>query len=212
MSVNRVQIMYAEIREQLPQRLWEAQFRRLDPRAQAKVSGFRRWQDAHAALIGRLMVASAFGLGDGPLQAWTETEFRRPSLPGYPDFNLSHTEGCVALAWCTHGRIGLDVERYRVFEFNDARDVFTDHEWADIEGSADRPRRFFEWWTLKEAVMKADGRGFYLHPTRIRVEADMAFVDQDRWCLQPFVLGTEVMAHFATEIRAQHFEVLTFQI
>lgn len=78
-------------------------------------------------------------------------------------FNLSHTRGLVACA-VTHALvIGVDVERVdrRVDLLPVARHVFSEREVAGLtalSGEAQR-LRFFELWTLKEAYVKAIGKG-----------------------------------------------------
>jgi 4'-phosphopantetheinyl transferase len=77
--------------------------------------------------------------------------------------NTSH---CDAIALIALGRceaIGVDVERLRAHDYDEAvaEHVFTRSErasLADLE-PADRVQRFFTFWTCKEAVVKALGRG-----------------------------------------------------
>ena len=105
---------------------------------------------------------------------WTfeATADGKPCLPaghaGGPPlvFNLSHTHGLVACAVARDGDIGLDVER--IDRAVDARGIaaryFTAGESAFIDGghgggAGDRQVRFAEVWTLKEAFVKAVGRG-----------------------------------------------------
>lgn len=81
-------------------------------------------------------------------------------------FSLSHTEGCVACAISRHQAIGIDVERVRPRSslMETAESVFSPDE---INALRDlRPEefvdRFFDYWTVKEAYVKADGRGLSL--------------------------------------------------
>jgi 4'-phosphopantetheinyl transferase len=82
-------------------------------------------------------------------------------------FNLSHTRGLVACAIGRDVDIGLDVES--IDRTVDGRDIvaryFSPDEFRQLEDCnvADRPARFIELWTLKEAYIKAIGRGLS-HP------------------------------------------------
>jgi 4'-phosphopantetheinyl transferase len=85
--------------------------------------------------------------------------------PGQPSFNisLSHTTGFVACAVTCAGPVGIDVER--VGEVGDT-DLVVRHMLAPTEIEAlercpaeERPSRFVELWTLKEAYLKATGAG-----------------------------------------------------
>jgi 4'-phosphopantetheinyl transferase len=105
--------------------------------------------------------------------AWRfeENPYGRPEVaPGLVDrplrFNLSHTRGLVALAVTDSRDVGVDVEhRYpRSFDLGVAESFFAPSEVAALFAlPADRQReRFFTYWTLKEAYIKARGMGLAL--------------------------------------------------
>jgi 4'-phosphopantetheinyl transferase len=81
-------------------------------------------------------------------------------------FNLSHTDGLVALAVAKGFEVGVDVENISrcldVLEL--APSVFAPAEVAALKQAAepDRPGVFFTFWTLKEAYIKARGMGLSL--------------------------------------------------
>ena len=93
------------------------------------------------------------------------------------DFSLSHTDGLVAVAVSTAGRVGVDVEacdRHAIpveelgaFGLNAAQRS----ELAALAEPA-RRQRFFAWWTACEAVAKADGRGLSLPFAQITVDLE----------------------------------------
>jgi 4'-phosphopantetheinyl transferase len=78
-------------------------------------------------------------------------------------FNLSHTCGLVACAIGRGADIGLDVES--IDRVVNGRDIVARYfspgevEGLDACDAAERPARFIELWTLKEAYVKAIGRG-----------------------------------------------------
>ncbi len=80
-------------------------------------------------------------------------------------FSLSHTEGCVACIVSRHEPVGVDVEQVspRNALMETARTAFSQEEIETLRGLApdDFVARFFDYWTLKEAYLKA--RGFGLH-------------------------------------------------
>ena len=77
-------------------------------------------------------------------------------------FNLSHARGMVACAIAPGAEVGVDAERTDLaFDCSAvASRVFAHVELAQLERCApqDRPARFVELWTLKEAYLKATGR------------------------------------------------------
>jgi 4'-phosphopantetheinyl transferase len=104
-------------------------------------------------------------------QDWTfaVTAEGKPYLPpdqaGTPAllFNLSHTRGLVACAVTRGADVGLDVESIdrAVNTRGISKRFFTKAEDAAIHECPDdeRQARFIEFWTLKEAYIKAIGRG-----------------------------------------------------
>eukprot|EP00898_Chlorokybus_atmophyticus_P008728 jgi/Chlat1/8857/Chrsp91S08187 len=82
------------------------------------------------------------------------------------EFSLSHTDSLIALAVTVDQPVGLDVERTerstRVDPLTFARRRFAPSEAYMLESIQDkhaRRQRFMQLWTLKEAYMKALGRG-----------------------------------------------------
>ncbi|HID74736.1 MAG TPA: 4'-phosphopantetheinyl transferase superfamily protein [Planctomycetaceae bacterium] len=124
----------------------------------------------HQYLVTRALVRSVLSCyGPHPPEAWT---FGRnaygkpfvgdPPLPGVA-FNLSHTRGLVICGVTGAERIGVDVERLdRTVEFLQlAQRFFAPGEAAAVAATRppERPWRFFQFWTLKEAYIKARGMG-----------------------------------------------------
>jgi 4'-phosphopantetheinyl transferase len=97
-----------------------------------------------------------------------------PPLPAL-DFNLSHTKGLVACALAWHADVGVDVEHAtRTVDLDGVgRRVFSASEQAVLAALSEEARadRFFEYWTLKEAYMKARGLGFSLPPASFELTA-----------------------------------------
>jgi 4'-phosphopantetheinyl transferase len=101
-----------------------------------------------------------------------------PLVAGDVYFSLSHTEGCVACAVSPCRSIGVDVEQLR-----NARSLFAtacsnfSSEEADALRTlppAELIDRFFDYWTLKEAYLKARGSGlsFPLDQFSILISSD----------------------------------------
>jgi 4'-phosphopantetheinyl transferase len=108
-----------------------------------------------------------------PEQAWefSTNGYGRPHISHPPDsrnirFNLSNTTGLVACAVTKDCDIGIDVENITRGLDVDllAPAVFAPRELADVRGcqASDRRERFFSYWTLKEAYIKARGMGLSL--------------------------------------------------
>lgn len=84
----------------------------------------------------------------------------KPSLIGHPGvyFNLSHCDG-MAVCLLSHRECGVDAERIRTVRDAVVRKVFSPAERAALTAAQDPDRLFTRLWTLKEAYVKAVGRG-----------------------------------------------------
>jgi len=88
-----------------------------------------------------------------------------PLVPA-PAFNLSHSGGMVVCAVAAAQRVGVDVEDVNRDNASTglADRYFAPAEAADVKRQTEEAmrNRFFRYWTLKEAYIKADGRGLSL--------------------------------------------------
>jgi 4'-phosphopantetheinyl transferase len=128
-------------------------------------------EDADIFLVAHALTRSLLGavLGQAPetLQ-FQASERGRPELAGSAAdsgvrFNLSHTRGLVACAIAKTCDVGVDVEQLsrKVELLGVAARVFSPLELRELralDGDAQR-ERFFQLWTLKEAYVKAIGKG-----------------------------------------------------
>jgi 4'-phosphopantetheinyl transferase len=86
---------------------------------------------------------------------------------GVPDlrFNISHTDGLIACAVTIGREVGVDVENIsRTLLHDVAGRHFAPDEVSDLRKLPDdeQKRVFFDYWTLKEAYIKARGFGLAL--------------------------------------------------
>jgi 4'-phosphopantetheinyl transferase len=119
-------------------------------------------------------------------------------------FNLTHSNGAIALAVSLDREVGIDIEsRHRPAEYLLlAQRFFTESEAQHLHGLDEQQRRdaFFAIWTLKEAFVKGIGRGlsfpldafcFELELDRLVAFKPLAdFVSPD-WHFQQFNLGEQ---------------------
>jgi len=102
----------------------------------------------------------------------------RPEIVGHGNlpllgFSLSHTDGLAVCAVSRHRDIGVDAEAVDHLVTGDQLDrYFSPDEARDLEGrrGKDWRERFFRYWTLKEAYVKARGVGLSLPLDRFSFE------------------------------------------
>jgi 4'-phosphopantetheinyl transferase len=147
----------------------------------------------------RTTLARYAGVGPGALR-FLEGPHGRPELawPELPElrFNLSNTRGLIACAVAFGREIGVDVEWIdrggATLEIADR--FFSPREVSELFALPPERRgdRFFDYWTLKEAYIKARGMGLAIpldrfsflldRPEGIGIEIDRSLGDRaDRW-------------------------------
>ena len=175
-----------------------------DARFQDKVKQYRRWQDAQAHLIGRLLLIEGlkgWGMGREDIPVLRYSAFERPYFEGGigVDFSIAHSGEYVLCALSDQGRVGVDIEKMRPIALEDMQLSFSEKEWAAITTSEYPTEQLFHYWTQKEAVMKADGRGMLI-ADRIMTEGAQASVEGSVWYLKTLAIALGYYAHLASAI------------
>lgn len=177
----------------------------------------RDYSAAHSLLRGSLSRRAASRHPSG--WHFEKNAFGKPYLSGGTDeeiameFSLSHTRGFVACAIAS-ARVGIDVERTRQnFDYQEiAQSNFSRREIEALEQLPAEARsvRALELWTLKEAFLKAIGRGlsieldsvdFELSPSGAILLHPPGDVDTNSWKFALFVPRPEVWMAVAIESR-----------
>ncbi|WP_419924999.1 4'-phosphopantetheinyl transferase family protein [Candidatus Poriferisocius sp.] len=92
-------------------------------------------------------------------------------------FNVSHSGKHGLIAVAPRGELGVDVEersQHRNLEVL-IEGVLSPQEIAELRARDDRQRQclFFRFWTIKEALVKAHGKGVSLDVARLEIPEDM---------------------------------------
>jgi 4'-phosphopantetheinyl transferase len=144
----------------------------LNPDERAREARFHFDADKERFVIGRALARLQLSrfLGGDP-RGWplVTNRYGRPELaaptPPPLGFNVSHTHGLVACAVTRTTDVGVDVECIERRLTHDIADrFFARREVADLRAlpDTDQPRVFYDYWTLKEAYIKARGMGLAL--------------------------------------------------
>lgn len=90
---------------------------------------------------------------------------RRPQFDdnSLPDFNISHSGDFVAIALCSTGKIGIDIEfdRPRKNILNIAKQFFSPPENSWLNQQSNILAAFWQLWTLREAALKLYAKGVW---------------------------------------------------
>jgi len=146
----------------------------LPPDLAAKARRYRLWQDAYGCIFGRLLMVAALKEQGHPadLHQLQYTDYGRPYLPNTPDFNISHSAHRVVCVLAANGRVGIDLEAIRDLEIQDFKSQFSPEEWQAITHAADPLQTFYHFWTAKESLSKADGKGLNLPRASLAITPD----------------------------------------
>lgn len=150
---------------------WEDEYRAVLPAEEtAACDRFVFESGRHQCLISRVLVRTALSAYTDVLpESWrfSANQFGKPHIAHPADcplrFNLSHTSALIVCAVSQGWELGVDVEdvRRRVADESIARHYFASDEIESLLAvpTGERPARFLEFWTLKEAFLKAHGAG-----------------------------------------------------
>lgn len=170
-------------------------------------------QQRYIQVHGQLRCLLAESLSVDPVALTiAKAEFGKPYLPDYPtvQFNLSHSADYFALAITYDAPVGIDVELFKARKNYTglAEKCFAKDElifWNSLpkDRQADV---FFRFWTCKEAVVKATGRGIALGLSQCVIDLDgkarllqipADYGDAEQWSIQELNLAQGVYAALA---------------
>ncbi len=133
-----------------------------------RASRFRDEEARRQFIIGRVALRQIIGsyLGLTP----EKIKFKRgsrgklslaPPLENEINFNLSHADDLVLMAFSRQRELGIDVEKIEAMPeaASIAEHFFPQAEAAQVKAEKHPEDIFFKYWTRKEAVLKSSGRG-----------------------------------------------------
>lgn len=160
-------------------------------------------KDRYVHALGKYLLKQQlafFGLAPNKLAQLAKDAHNKPQIMGLPlHFNISHSHELVVCGASVDVALGLDVEHIASINVDDFRSCFTLREWQYI--GQDRGR-FFDLWTRKESVMKADGRGMAIPLEAIDTLEQPIIIQSDsrHWFLRKLDLDAHYGACVCTEV------------
>jgi 4'-phosphopantetheinyl transferase len=104
-------------------------------------------------------------------------------------------------------RVGIDIEKRKAFSFMDLADCFSAEEWEEMAKSENRKATFYDFWTMKESVLKADGRGLSMPMNRVRIKDGRARLDGTTWFLKELDFGPDYSCQLAINAEYSSLEM-----
>lgn len=197
-----VHIYISRLEGKLPIDRWNDLLELMPLSLRDKISNFRFWKDQHRALFGKLLLRRALadsGYSGVDLSDLTYTSYGKPRLGPPVNFNISHAGHYVGCAIGEGFRLGIDIEHVREIRFSDFERVMSPSQWSLIQNSADPLRSFFRLWTLKESVIKGNGKGLSLPLDKLETDFSTVRVEGIVWHLTEIVFDADHCAFLACD-------------
>jgi 4'-phosphopantetheinyl transferase len=179
--------------------------------ARIKYEGYKRKEDkdlllTSAYLLSQLLIKT--GNDQYKIQDLQYSLTGRPSFKGAMfDFNISHTATCAVLAFSDKTKLGVDIEYVKPIDFNDFSTIFTKEIWHKIYSSENKLKCFYDYWTLYESAVKADGRGIVLVESgKLMIIGSSVFIEGEQWYTHPILIDFRFSCTLSSRI--QYSEIL----
>ncbi len=170
-----------------------------------RISKYRRWQDIQASIIGRILLSrglSNFYDNELNFNRIEDDEFKRPFiLNSQIDFNISHASEFVICAMSKSCKIGVDIEKIRNITVQDFYCQMTESELINMDRSENLNKNFFNYWTQKEAVLKANGKGLYVPLKSFEIIKNKTCLDRQEYFLNSINIDEQYIGHLATSTK-----------
>lgn len=192
-----VSLHYAAVPAQPWAALERAWLPRLPGSKRAAILRLRDAADRNASLLGLALLDAALA-ARGCVADLSAVEFpprAKPHLPGSPDFSIAHAGGLVGCALAAAGRVGFDLEARGAVQAGQLRRVLDAAEQARVAAGALDPT---EAWVMKEAVLKAAGRGIEA-AAQVHLAPDHGLLGAQRFGLLALDLSPAHVAWLAYE-------------
>lgn len=208
-----IKVFFTRFDSRLPPALSDACRRRLPTALGDAIARYRRWQDRHSRLFAYLLLLKGlrqYGYPPDSLERLRYTAYGRPFLDNGIDFNISHSGAYAACALSDHGRIGLDIEAIRPIRLADFKGQMTPAEWERLTGSLEAPYDcFYTYWTIKESVIKAHGKGLSIPLPDVAVNDDgTAVLYGETWFIEPLDIDCEYKCHLAATEKTTNIKLV----
>lgn len=196
-----IKIYYASLEQPLSNIDFQTKMKLLPLMMQNKILRLRHSVDQQVSLIGKLLLKKGMmDLGFEHLFAQVQySSYGRPYVDDELDFNISHSGCYVVCAFSVGGSIGIDIEQVRVLDMKDFKRVFHKEEWADIQSAVNRYQVFFDYWTAKESVIKAVGKGMSIPLKSIFVSNKQSIFEDSVWHHKQILLFEHCICQIASD-------------
>lgn len=182
---------------------------------QYKITKYRRWQDAQLSLLGRVLLVKGMAQMNGVFDN-SDLKYNAFNKPYFDssdvNFNISHSGKVVVCALTYLGDIGIDIEKIEPIKVSDFKSQMTNNEWESVNNSKDIERSFFLYWSQKEAVIKAHGKGLIIPLKSFEVQNNKTTIGIKNFFLKEIIIKDDYSCHIALNKAIDTIEIKTSKL
>ncbi len=209
-----IDVIYTFFDTPLTTDTWNTYLQKLPQEIQTQIMRFKRWQDKHSSLLGKILLLEClkkYGYSSDCLKDLSYSPHNRPFLDDSIDFNISHSGKYVMCATNTNGRIGIDIERKKPLSFVEFRNYMTPEEWNTLQEAPNQLEYFYELWTVKESVIKGEGRGLSIPLLDILWVGETASINGNCWYTKKIIIDSDYSCHVAARHKVSELSIRKFK-
>ncbi|WP_271728658.1 4'-phosphopantetheinyl transferase family protein [Aquimarina algiphila] len=188
-------ILYSKISKEFQDECFETHINTIPEKLKNKINAFRRWQDKQTSLLGLLLLRHGISRfsdsQDDPLHLLKYNSYGKPFLDIDLDFNISHSGDFTFCIISNDNKVGIDIEKIRDIDVTILKSQMTVTEWENIVKADSVKDCAFKYWTQKEAVVKAIGKGLSIALSSFAIVNDKATIDSDTWHVYPLPINID---------------------
>jgi 4'-phosphopantetheinyl transferase len=94
--------------------------------------------------------------------------------------------------------LGVDLQEIKTVDLAYVSETMTENQWEEIRKSESPEKKFIEYWTIKESVMKADHRGLSVDLKSIAIKKETAELNEKTWYLNKLSIHTNYCAYLSS--------------
>jgi 4'-phosphopantetheinyl transferase len=183
---------------------------------QDKIKRYRRWQDAQLSLLGRIVLFKGIEeiYKHNPHdKVIKHTKYSKPYFDNdLIQFNISHSGDIVVCALSDEHEIGIDVEIVTDIGIDDFKCQMTEIEWNRIVLSNNIKDSFFDYWTQKEAVIKAHGHGLSIPLKSFEISDNTTKIDEEKYYLKEMKIDKKYKCYISLKTDISEISIKKYNI
>lgn len=212
--VEEMQVLYSYLNKDRHNILLETYLSGFSKTLQHKIRAYYQWEDAQASLLGRLLLFKGVEIYN---KHYTEIDidYNDYQKPFFADqqlkFNISHSGELVVCVLSKTLELGIDVEMIKEVPLESFRSQMTPTEWKKVVAASNKLEAFYDYWTAKEAVIKAHGNGLSLPLRSFEIIHSKTEIAGETYYIKEVFLNNKYKSFIASNSPSLNVEEIEFQ-